>query len=103
MDVEKAINVYTLRTSYYVEYALGGPTNILDAFIDHSGNMVVVNEYDMQQEGYLWKTLQPLQKAHQFNWRNQTFTAKAVDLFHKVYERLPENSYNTSARNMLDE
>ena len=84
MDVEKAINVYTLRTSYYVEYALGGPTNILDAFIDHSGNMVVV-------------------KAHQFNWCNQTFTAKAVDLFHKVYERLPENSYNTSARNMLDE
>ena len=99
--MKEAVNIYCEKESFYVEFLHWNNNGVLDGFIDHKKNMYLLNEeYDLRKTvcDRLFETF----KTHDFIWTNQSFTSIATSLFKQLNGFIPESSYNTNTRQMLD-
>ena len=97
-----AIDMYSNKESFYVEYLHWDNRGVLDGFIYHKKNMYLLNEeYDMRKTitNKLFKTY----LSDDFIWTNQSYTSIASSLFKQMCGYLPESSYNLNTRQMLDD
>ena len=73
----------------------------LDGFIDHRNNMFVLNDdYDLRRE--ICEKLFEIYRVEDFKWRNQLVRTLASSLFKIQNRYLPESSYNSRTREILD-
>ncbi len=97
-----AIDLYTKKSNYYVEYMHWDNNGVLSGFIDHNRNMYVLNdEYDKRKS--ICDKLFDIYKSDDFRWSNQSFTSIASALYKQLNGFIPESSYNIKTRQILDE
>lgn len=83
-----AINHYIAQPNCYGEYLHWNNNGILDGFIDHGNNMVMLNdEYELRKS--ICKNLLIVYKTDDFIWSNQSFTILAKSLFKQMCRFLP--------------
>ena len=100
--MKEAIDLYSRKENFYVEYLHWNNNGILDGFIDHKKNMYLLNEeYDTRKT--ICDKLFNIYKTHDFKWTNQSYTSIATSLFKQLNGYIPESSYNVNTRQMLDE
>ena len=89
--MKQAIDLYSRKENFYVEYLHWNNNGILDGFIDHKKNMYLMNEeYDMRKTicDKLYNTF----KTHDFKWTNQSYTSISISLFKQLNGYIPESS-----------
>ena len=100
--MKEAIDLYSRKENFYVEYLHWNNNGILDGFIDHKKNMYLLNEeYDTRKT--ICDKLFNIYKTHDFKWTNQSYTSIATSLFKQLNGYISESSYNVNTRQMLDE
>jgi len=100
--MNEAIQTYTLKTHYYVEYLHWNNKGFLDGFVDHQNNMYLLND-DYDKRKLTCETLFKKYKTEDFLWSNQSHTSIATPLFKQLSRFIPESTYNEHTRKMLDE
>ena len=100
--MKEAIEVYTEKENFYVEYLHWNNNGILDGFIDHNKNMYLLNEeYDTRKK--ICNKLFDIYMTQDFLWTNQSYASIATSLFKQLNGYIPESSYNINTRQMLDD
>ena len=99
--IDKAIYQYMKASNYYVEMLKYNNSGMLDAFIDHNNNMIVLNDnYDSRKS--VCDHLHDIYKSDDFVWSNQSFTTLAISLYKQRYGNVDESAYNTKTRSVID-
>ena len=97
-----AIELYSKKESFYIEYLHWDNRGMLDGFIDHKKNMYLMNEeYNLRK--VICDKLFRTYLSDDFRWTNQSYTSIASSLFKQLYGYIPESSYNINTRQMLDD
>ena len=100
IKMNQAIEEYVKSSNFYVEM-LKHNNGMLDAFIDHRNNMILLNnDYDTRKS--VCDTLYNIYKSDDFVWSNQSFTSLSISLFKQLCGQVDESAYNTQARNIID-
>ena len=99
--MNQAINEYVKSSNFYVEMLKYNNNGMLDAFIDHRNNMILLNnDYDTRKT--VCKSLYNIYKSDDFVWCNQSFTSLSISLFEQLCGHVDESAYNTQAREIID-
>ena len=99
--MNQAIDQYMKSSNYYVEMIKYNNNGMIDAFVDHRGNMIVSNnDYDIRKQ--VCEKLYSIYKSDDFVWCNQSFTSLVISLFNQLSGQVDESAYNTQARNIID-
>ena len=102
VKINTAVDRYSQVNGLYVEYLHWNDNGVLNGFIDHKKNMYLLNqEYDARKNisDKPFNTF----KTQDFKWTNQSYTSIGTSLFKQLNGYIPELSYNTKTRQMLDE
>ena len=102
MKMNEAINLYSEKEGFYVEFMHWNNNGILDGFIDHKQNMYLLNDNYDDRKG-LCDTLFNKYRTEDFRWVNQTYTSISSSVFKQICGYLPESSYNVKTREILDQ
>lgn len=100
--MKEAIDLYSRKENFYVEYLHWNNNGILDGFIDYKKNMYLLNEEYNTRKTICDKLFNTF-KTHDFKWTNQSYTSISTSLFKQLNGYIPESSYNVNTRQMLDE
>ena len=83
MRMNTAIDTYVNPSGYYVEYIHWNNNGILDGFIDHKKNMLLLNdEYETRK--VICDKLFDRYKTQDFKWTNQSYTSMAASIFKQI-------------------
>ena len=99
--IEEAIDLITTKYEIYVEYLHWNNNGKRDGFINHRNNMFVLND-DYEKRKAIGDKLFEIYHVEDFNWKNQSVTSLASLLFKIQNGYLPESSYNSRVREILD-
>ena len=102
IKMNEAIRKYIDNSKFYVEYLHWNNAGILDGFIDHNENMFLLNDNFKERKSICDRMFEKF-KTHDFIWTNQSFTSLSSALFRQIYGYLPESTYNTKTRQILDD
>lgn len=81
--MNEAINLYSEKEGFYVEFMHWNINSILDGFIDHNQNMYLLNDnYDDRKE--LCGTLFNKYQTEDYIWVNQSYTSISSSIFKQI-------------------
>ena len=102
MKMTEAMNLYSDKESFYIEFMHWNNNGILDGFIDHKQNMYLINDdYDNRKK--LCDSLFSTYQLDDFIWVNQSYTSISSSIFKQISGFLTPSSYNIKTREMLDQ